>query len=146
MLKKFLMILIMVLSTISISAVSVEEILQALSDTTVMLERALVRIETLEGENDTLRGIIEDDLILKEDFIKRIESDQKEIDKLRGTIRSISTQLDEKERMTIGLGITYPLGGTVHIGFKPRLFPVGLFINGTITDKVSVGLGVSYSF
>ena len=158
MLRKSLILLIILLSLVIsplFSDSSQVELIQTIEQLIESNEQLIERIEYLEelntklnSDNELLRTTVEENSITISGLKKRIELDGEEIKGLRDTITSLSTQIDEDKNSYLGVGVSYPLGGTITYGIRPDNFPIGGFVSGNINKEsgVLVSLGVSYSF
>lgn len=155
MLKKLCIIILILLMTSSVFALTLEEAkyhlqatIEALESVVDNNERLLDYIDELEAERDELRERLTESNETIKDFVLLTEENQEEIQRLRNTIVSLSEQMDEDRFMVAGIGVSYPLGGTAMLSIRPKYFPVGGFVIGNITTKfqVSVSIGATYSF
>ena len=158
MLKKSLMLLLILLILSSFPLFSNNNEAELTNTIELLIksnEELIEKIEYLEKENKTLN---ENNLLLYTKFSESTElikelrnviaEDLEEIKHLRKVISSVSAQVSRDMNMTVGLGVSYPLGGSALFTVRPKNFPVGGFIDVNInkTTGAFVSVGVAYSF
>lgn len=155
MLKKSLIIIFLILISFSLFSASNQELVDTITLLIESNEQLIVRVEFLEAENKVL--IEENNLLINNlrssnntiiQLKDLISKSSNEIEILRDTIKSVSAQVDKDKSFSIGIGASYPLGGSVLITARPKNFPVGGFLDLNINKETGafVSLGIIYSF
>lgn len=157
MLKKSLItIILLVLISIPLFSITHEQELINTIETLINSNEELIeRVELLEKEN---KEYIENEKVLREKLKESnttilqlsnvIKQSSEEISLLRDTIKKVSAKVDKDKNFSVGVGASYPLGGSVLFSARPKNFPVGGFIDVNIntTTGAFVSVGAIYSF
>lgn len=148
MLKKILIVLMVILISVPVFSYTEQDYIDIINELVESNEQLIEVIEKQNSDILVLKDTIKSDNELILTLRKQIEEDGKEIVKLRSAVTDVSKQVVTSSNYYLGLGVSYPLGGTVVFGVRPKSVPIGGFVSGNINDRLglSVSLGVSYSF
>jgi len=128
--KNFLIPIIIIIALLTPNFIFAE-------NTTLLLNEAYVAIqelqETIDEKNETI-----------ENLKTQIHTDQTEINEIRELLKDAENQIGSKKYFNIGLGITYPLGGSVYAtaDIPFTIFGVGVFasLNKNLLLQTSFGI------
>lgn len=144
--KLIIFILLLVVILTPAFTYTIEDYKEALGEMARVNEELTEYAKKLANENFVLREALTKNNETIKLLKKELEESKVESAELREQIKNVFTQLDSDKNNQVGIGMSYPLGGSIYYSIRPKNFPVGGFVFANFSGSLSVTAGATYSF